>query len=103
MDGNLELVAAGVLNGTGTPSWTINNGGFGAIVDNGTGDYTVTMNKQVDPTEAIILHNRTGVTTGGQSACQMASDTTLEVHSYAADGTAADGSIAIAIYRRITV
>jgi hypothetical protein len=35
------LIAAGVLNGTGTPAWAFKNGFSASITDNGAGDYTV--------------------------------------------------------------
>lgn len=35
------VIAAGVLNGTGTPAWSLRNGFGATVTDNGTGDYTV--------------------------------------------------------------
>lgn len=99
-----EIVAAGRLDGTGTPAWDFRAGFSATITDNGTGDYTVAFTS-AQPNTNYIVHIdilSAGSGTANRDFCKMYSPTTsgFSIRNTDINGTPTDrDNIQVTVFR----
>lgn len=101
----LQHVASAVIIGfTNPPTLDGNDGGFLATtVDNGTGDYTITLKEPLALSEASIQATIvTDFVPGATVNVRFDGGTSIRLKFYNAAGAAADCSAAIVVARRVT-
>lgn len=88
---------AQVTAASGTPSFGVQRGFAAALVDNGTGDTTLTLQNGVNlATEAICLAGLSG-SGSGMVAVEAVSTTSLRIRAFSGANAAADRDFWIAI------
>lgn len=99
-----EIVAAGRLDGTGTPAWDFRAGFTATVTDNGTGDYTVAFTS-AQPNTNYIVHIdilSAGSGTLNRDFCKMYSPTTsgFSIRNTDINGTPTDrDNIQVTVFR----
>lgn len=84
----------------GTPSYLAQRGFAGAIVDNGPGDFTLTLDQGVDSSARVVAVTPTSGGTFAVATVQDVSDNEIRVRTFDAAGAALDNvEVAITVLR----